>query len=154
MWIHLVILGVTLGFSAAYNIDVAGWYEVSASYMADAQVGICVQALIGSCVLILISLIMAQMNAYSLMLPLARLILEVSLFGVSVVSLGALYLSWVLVKNAWLDLGVAAIAPFFGVVAAACALYLFDFNYPYKQKILGYLILTAFSLAFVFVRVM
>ena len=154
MWIHLLILGITLGFGAAYNIDMAGWYEISASYMADAQLGICVQALIGGCVLILLSVIMAQMNAYPLMLPLAKSILEISLFGVSLLCFGALYFSWVLLKNVWLDLGVAAIVPFLGVITATIILQLFDFNYPYKQTILGYLTLTAFSLALVFVRVM
>lgn len=154
MWIHILLLGVTLGFSAAYNVDIAGWYETVAIYMVDAQVGICVQALIGGCVLILVSVIMAQMNAYSVMLPLARLLLEISLFGVSLLSFGALYLSWVLLKNAWLDLGVAATAPFLGVATAAIALYIFDFNYPFKQKIFAYLILSAFSFVFVFLRVM
>jgi hypothetical protein len=154
MLIHLLILGVTLGFSAAYNIDVAGWYDSSASYLAAAQVGICIQALVGGCLFILLAMIMAQMNAYSLMLPLARFVLEISLLAVSLLSFGALYFSWVLLKNAWLDLGIAAATPFFGVVAATFALYLFDFNYPYKQKILGYLILTVCSVVLVFLRVM
>jgi hypothetical protein len=57
-------------------------------------------------------------------------------------------------KNAWLDLGIAAAVPFIGVVTATIVLHLFDFNYPFKQKVLGYLILSAFSLALVFVRVM
>lgn len=154
MLIHLLILGCTLGFSAAYNIDIADWYEIAARYMAAAQVDICAQAIIAGCVLILISVIMAQMNAYSLMLPLARLLLEVSLFGVSLLAFGALYFSWVLVENAWLDMGVAAMVPFLGVGTAGIALYIFDFNYPFMQKILGYIILTVFSLALVFVRVM
>lgn len=154
MWIHLLILGGTLGFSAAYNVDMAGWYETAASYMAAAQMEICVQALITGCVLVLLSVIMAQLNAYPLMLPLARLTLEISLFGVSLLSFGALYFSWVLVENLWLDMGVAAMVPFFGVVTASIALYIFDFNYPFVQKILGYLILAIFSLALVFVRVM
>ncbi len=154
MCIHLLILGGTLGFSAAYNVDMAGWYETAASHMATSQIEICVQALIAGCVLVLISVIMAQMNAYSLMLPLARLVLEISLFGVSILSFGALYLSWVLLENAWLDMGLAAMVPFLGVGTASIALYIFDFNYPFMQKILGYLILTLFSLALVFVRVM
>ncbi len=154
MLIHLLILGVTLGFSAAYNVDMAGWYEVAAGHMADAQVGICVQALIGSCVLLLISVIMAQMNAYSLMLPLARLVLEISLLGVSLLSFGALYFSWILLKNAWLDIGVTAIVPFLGVGAASMALQIFDFNYPFQQKIIGSLVLACFSFILVFFRVM
>ncbi len=154
MWIHLLILGVTLGFSAAYNVDLAGWYDAFVANMADGQIGICVQALIASCLLILLSAVMAQMNFYSLMLVVARSVLEISLFGVSLLSFGALYFSWVLLKNAWLDLGMAATVPFLGVASASMALHLFDFNYPFRQKVLGYLALTAFSLMLVFLRVM
>lgn len=154
MWIHLLILGVTLGFSTAYNVDLAGWYESTTAGMAAVQVGICVQALIAGCVLILFSMVMAQMKAYSLMLLVARAALELSLLGVSLLSFGALYFSWTLVKNAWSDLGGAAIVPFIGVFAASTALHLFDFNYPFRQKVLGCLIVAAFSLALVFIRVM
>ncbi|MEN8257312.1 MAG: hypothetical protein ABFS09_05560 [Thermodesulfobacteriota bacterium] len=154
MWIHLLILGVTLGFSAAYNIDMAAWYETNIAYIAGAQAGLCVQALIAACVFILVSVIMAQMNAHSLMLPLSRLILEISLFGVSIVAFGALYISWTLLKNVWVDMGVAVIVPFIGVVAAGICLQLFDFNYPYKQKILGYFIVSMFSVVLVFLRLM
>ncbi|MDA3786206.1 MAG: hypothetical protein PF568_04875 [Deltaproteobacteria bacterium] len=154
MWIHLLIFGITLGFSAAYNIDLAGWYEISAQSMAGAQGEILVQALIGASLLILLALVMAQMNAYSLMLPLAKLLLEISLFGVSFLSFGSLYFSLVLSENVWFDLGLVAMVPFVGVVTAISALQLFDFNYPYQHKFFGCLILSAlsFTLVLLFVR--
>jgi hypothetical protein len=154
MWIHLLIFGITLGFSAAYNIDLAGWYEISAQSMAGAQGEILVQALIGASLLILLALVMAQMNAYSLMRPFAKVILEISLFGVSFLSFGSLYFSLVLSENVWFDLGLVAMVPFVGVVTAISALQLFDFNYPYQHKFFGCLILSAlsFTLVLLFVR--
>ncbi|MDR9501625.1 MAG: hypothetical protein RI601_07495 [Desulfurivibrionaceae bacterium] len=154
MWIHLLIFGITLGFSAAYNLDLAGWYEMSASSMADAQGEILVQALIGASLLILLAMVMAQMNAYSLMLPLAKLLMEISLVGISFLSFGSLYFSLVLSENAWFDLGLAAMVPFVGVVTAISVLQLFDFNYPYQHKFFGCLILSAlsFTLVLLFIR--
>jgi hypothetical protein len=150
MWIHLLILGVTLGFSAAYNVDMGGWYATMAGGMAETRVDVAVQALIVAFCLIVVAVVMAQMNAYALMLPLARAVLEVGLLGVSMISFGALYFSMVLVENLWRDLGIAAVAPYLVAAAAILALYIFDFNYPFRQKILGYLLLTAASLGLVF----
>ncbi len=154
MWIHILILGVALGFSAAYDVDMAGWYETIMTYIAGAQIELCVQALVVAFGLLFFSFIMAQMKAYSLMLVLSRAILEISLFGVSILAFGSLYFSWVLIKNVWVDMGVVVIVPYIGVFAAGMCLQLFDFNYPYKQKILGYLILSMFSLALVYLRAM
>lgn len=154
MLIHLLILGISLGFSTAYNVDMAGWYEIAAGYIADAQVGICVQAIIGGCLLVLMSVLMAQAGAYSLMLLFSRLVLEISLLGVSLLSFGGLYFSWVLLKNVWFDMGVAALVPFLGVATAGFCLHLFDFNYPVSQKIVGYLVVSFFSIVFVTLRVM
>ena len=154
MWIHILILGVILGFSAAYDVDMAVWYDTAMTYIEGAQIELCFQALIVAFGLMLISFIMAQMKAHSLMLMLSRMILEISLFGVSILAFGALYFSWDLLKNAWADMGVAVIIPYIGVVAAGMCLQLFDFNYPYRQKILGYFIVSMFSIALVFLRVM
>lgn len=150
MWIHLLILGVTLGFSAAYNVDMTGWYAAMASGMVESRVDIVVQALILALGLIVVAVVMAQMNAYALMLPMARAVLEVGLLGVSTVSFAALYFSVILAENLWRDLGLAALAPYLVAAAAIQTLYIFDFNYPFRQKIIGYLLLTVVSLGLVF----
>lgn len=126
---------------------------MSARSLAEAQGEILVQALIGASLLILLALVMAQMNAYSLMLPLAKLLLEISLFGVSFLSFGSLYFSLLLSENVWFDLGLVAMVPFVGVVTAISALQLFDFNYPYQQKFFGCFLLSALSFSLVLLLV-
>lgn len=154
MWIHLLILGVTLGFGTAYNFDMASWYDSTVLSINGDQVGLCVQAVFAACLLVLVSIVMVQTKAYSLMLLMAKLVLEINLFAISMLAFGSVYFSWILLKNVWLDMGVALSVPFIGVVAAGICLQIFDFNYPYMQKILGYLIVCIFSIAFVFLRVM
>lgn len=147
MWIHFLILAVSYGFGVAYNVDMAAWYDVVIGAMAGLQADIVIQTVLGAGVIVLVGLVMAQVNAYALMLPLARLIMEVSLFGVSVLAFGGFYFAGTLARNFWFDMGSAALVPFVGLITAAIILYLFDFNYPYKQKISAYLILAFISLA-------
>lgn len=150
MWIHLLILAVSFGFGAAYNVDMAAWYDQVTGAMADVQTDIFIKTVLGAGLIVLLGVVMAQVNAYALMLPLARLIMEISLFGVSLLAFGSLYFAGTLARNFWFDMGSAALVPFVGLITAAIILYLFDFNYPYKQKISAYLFLAFISLAFAF----
>ena len=91
-------------------------------------VGVC-------CLLVFMTVILDQLKAYEMMFLLSRTVLELSLLGVSLCSLGALFFSFRYLKNGWLDFIPMVFIPYLGIFVAMVMFRLFDFNYPYKKRV-------------------
>lgn len=108
--------------------------------------------LILSIALIILSIVFSAVGSFRLVYAMSKVVLEVSQFLVSLLSLFALALYFHFDFILWVDLArMIAIVPFLLLGAAAFSIRIFDFNYPVRNTLVGHFSLAVFSCFAIFI---
>ncbi len=152
--VHFLIALALLVTALVQQVDLWHVFEVALEFSQtlpwDVYAGI-----IGGCsVLVLLTVILEQMKSYTLMYLLSKTVLELSLLVVSIFNLFALFFGWKYLKNIWLDLIPLSLLPYLGVIVAMVMVQLFDFNYPYRKRVMSNVLLSVATIVLVAVHIM
>jgi hypothetical protein len=125
-----------------FEPDYAVLYLNFLDYVLPRQTFILMVGLAGSALHVILASLCSALGLYVLMFLLAKVFFELSQLGVCLVSVSSLIFWFTAQRNIWFDAPVLIYLLLYTVLAAsAFALYLFDFNYPLKEKLSSHLLL-------------
>lgn len=137
-----IVLGCWVFFHMMFEPDYAVIYADFLDYVLVRQTLILAVGLAGSALHVILAALCSALGLYVLMYLLAKVFFELSQLGVCLVSVSSLIFWFIAQRNIWLDAPVLIYPLLYAVLAAsALALYIFDFNYPLKEKLAGHLLL-------------
>lgn len=146
----LLIAFLWLGSRLAYAPDYQELYARSLDFLLIHQADVVAYSVFGAVVLVLCSFILAQIRIFGPLHMLARLFFEASQLTIYALSFVAVVLRFEIGRNLWLDPGLLAGVPFLALLASCLSLWIFDFNYPLRNRIQRNLALPVLSLLIVF----
>jgi hypothetical protein len=134
-FIHLLITAILSGWIWSQNLDLGAQYIQAISFVQDMPLVVYGWIVVVCCLLVFLTVILEQLKSYTLMYTLSRIVFEISLLGVSLLSFAALFFGWVYLNNVWLDLIPVVFLPYLGIFVSMIMFQLFDFNYPYRKRV-------------------
>ncbi|MDA3833255.1 MAG: hypothetical protein PF495_07640, partial [Spirochaetales bacterium] len=149
----ILVLGLLLG-AFVQQVDLLNFYGEGVLFVQAVPWPFYAWVLGACCVLVLVTVILEQMKSYGLMYLLSKSVFELSLLAVSVLSCFAVFYAWQYLMNIWFDFFPLNLIPYLGVMVAMVMVQLFDFNYPYKKRVLSGLLLSIVSIILVTVHLM
>lgn len=152
--VHFLIALSLLVTALVQQIDLLHVFEVGMQFAQTRPWGVYAGIIAGCSVLVLVAVILEQMKSYTLMYLLSKAVFELSLLVVNIFNLFALFFGWNYLKNIWLDLIPLSLLPYLGVVVAMVMVQLFDFNYPFKKRVLSSILLSVTTIVLVAVHIM
>lgn len=147
---HLIIAGLVLLAPVSQGVALLDLYGLSMQFVQAAPWSLYIWLVVVSCLLVLLTVILEQLKSYELMYFLSRTVYEMSLLGISLLSFWSLFFAWVHLKNLWLDMIPFIFIPYLGIFVAMVMFQLFDFNYPYKKRVVQGVLLSGLTVALVF----
>ncbi len=145
MWKHLISLGVILGFAKLYHLDLTPYYQKVVDHIASETPAL----LTNTVVLALIVIIVAFFVRIPLILGIVRLVVrimqELSLFAICLISIGSIYWSIWEEGNPWKDLQPLLPIPAILLLSVIICTNIIDFNQPVLRELIPYLILAGTS---------
>ena len=152
--VHLCIAIATLLSAFLQQIDFQQLYGGAIQFIHAITWSVYVWVLVLCCLLVLLNVILEQMKFYGLMLLLSRLVFEISLLGMSLLSFWSMFFAWRYLKNVWFDMIPVVFLPYLGCFVALVMIQLCDFNYPYKKRVAIGVLLSIGTFMLVFMHVM
>lgn len=152
--VHLLIAIATLFAAFFQRIDFLGVYLIGVDVIQGLPWSVYAWVVVGSCVLVLLSVILEYMKAYSFMYILSRGVLEVSLLALSLITFWSIFFGWWHLKNLWFDMIPLVFIPYLGLFVALLMFQLFDFNYPSKRRVVVSVFLSFVSISLVFLHML
>jgi hypothetical protein len=101
--------------------------------------------------LLLCAFFLGRVSFFRPLYLLARIFFEASQLFIYLLSFGAVVFWFDFRQNLWVDLGMLAALPVLSLIASCCSLWIFDFNYPLRNRIQRNLLLAALSLVIIFI---
>lgn len=149
LFIHLFIAFGAFSWAVSQGIDLAWFYAGTLEFVQAMPLSVYLWIVVVCCILIFLTVILEQLKAYEMMFVLSRTVFEISLLGVSLLSFGSIVFCWRYLKNIWFDLIPVVFIPYLGVFVAMIMFRLFDFNYPYKKRVVVHVSLSWIAIALV-----
>lgn len=134
-FIHLFITAALSGWVWSQDFNLDTQYTQAISFVQDMPLSVYGWVVVVCCLLVFLTVILEQLKSYTLMYTLSRIVFEISLLGVSLLSFAALFFGWAYLKNIWFDLIPMVFLPYLGIFVSMIMFQLFDFNYPYKRRV-------------------
>lgn len=129
-------------FHMMFEPDYAALYASLIDYVTARQTAILAWGLLGAALLVVGSYLCSFLGMYLLMYLLAKVFSELSQLAVAFVSVLSLVIWFAIERNVWLDAAVVTYVLLYAFLgASALSLYIFDFNYPLKDKLASHAVL-------------
>jgi uncharacterized membrane protein len=128
-----------------FRVDFEKYYGLGVDFLSHHQLILLSCGTFGALSLVFIALVLRDSGSFSLLHLFSRLNFEVSQFIICLLSLFAVIFFFQLQTNLWRDLGLLTIIPFEILAASCISLHLFDFNYPFGEKLFNNLVVPAIS---------
>lgn len=129
-------------FHMMFEPDYAVLYASLIDFVTVRQTAILAWGLLGAALLIAGSYLCSFLGMYLLMYLLAKVFFELSQLAICMASVFSLIIWFAIQRNVWLDAAAVTYVLLYAFLgASALSLYIFDFNYPLKDKVAGHAVL-------------
>jgi hypothetical protein len=152
--VHLCVAIATLLSAFLQQIDFQQLYSGTIQSIHAVSWPVYAWVMVICCLLVLVNVILEQLKFYGLMSLLSRLVFELSLLGMSLLSFWSIFFGWRYLKNLWFDMIPMVFLPYLGCFVALVMIQLFDFNYPYKKRVAIGILLSIATFLLVFMHVL
>ncbi len=153
-FIHLLIALALYLWAVSQSLDLVGSYLGGIENVQTLPLSVYGWIVVIGCLLVFLTVILEQLKSYGIMFMLSRIVLELSLLAVTLLSVGSLFFGWGYMKNSWLDFIPVIFVPYLGIFIAMVMFRLCDFNYPYKKRVAFYVLFSWASGAVVFIHLL
>ncbi len=150
LFFHVAIASLSICAALVLDVELVDLYSQSMQFIQSAPWSFYIGLIVVCCLLVLMTVILEQLKAYGMMYFLSRLVYEMSLLGVNILSVWSLFFGWLYLKNIWFDMIPFVFIPYLGIFVAMIMFQLCDFNYPYKKRVVQSILLSWVTLALVF----
>lgn len=154
LFTHLLIALALYFWAVSQSMDLIDSYTGGIEFVQTLPLSVYGWIIVIGCLLVFLTVILEQLKSYGLMFLLSRIVLELSLLAVTLLSVGALFFCWGYLKNSWLDFIPVVLVPYLGIFVAMVMFRLCDFNYPYKRRVSFYVLFSWLSVVVVFVHLL
>ncbi len=151
--VHLLIALATFVAAFYQGIEFQDFYGCGVQFVQATPWFIYAWVIVVACLLVILMVLLEQIKFYWLMSLLSRVVFELSLLSMTILNLWAIFFGWKYLKNIWLDLLPFVLLPYLGLFVAIVMVQLFDFNYPYKKRVMLSVLLSGATVLLVFIHV-
>ncbi|MFP3982466.1 MAG: hypothetical protein ACLFV2_02085 [Desulfurivibrionaceae bacterium] len=145
MKIHLLILGIALALSKIYGFALLLWYQRLTAFISEHLFLLHIGTVFLILSLILLAVFLNKTTILSTIRVLSKMLMEISLFAISLISFGSLYFAVSFNQNIWPDFIPILALPVIGVLASSFCLNIIDFNQPLSSGVVNSLVVGVFS---------
>ncbi|MFP3982276.1 MAG: hypothetical protein ACLFV2_01100 [Desulfurivibrionaceae bacterium] len=145
MWKHLIILGALLGLAKFNQLDLSPYYQTLVDSLAAKNLPILVYTISPALILVIATLFLRNSFILGIIRLIVNIILEISLFFVTLISFGSIY--WTIYKdgNPWQELQRLLPIPAISLITVVICINIIDFNKPIIKRLIPYMVIAAAS---------
>jgi hypothetical protein len=146
----LFIALLWLGSILVYDLNYQELYAQALDSLLARQAMAVTFGVLGSIILMFCSFVLGQFRIFALLHLFARFTFEVNQFIIYLLSFAAVAFWFDFGARLWQDLGLLSAIPFLALLSSCLSLWIFDFNYPLRNRIQRNLALPVLSLLIIF----